>query len=37
MWVFTVIRHNQPLLTKFGRILRYYTDDVNRAAKLPAY
>ena len=32
-----IIHHNQLLLTKFGRILRYWTDDVNLAAKLPYY
>ena len=29
-----VIHHNQLLLTKFGRILSYWTDDVKSAAKL---
>ena len=32
-----IIHHNQLLLTKFGRILRYLTDDVNRAGKLRDY
>lgn len=32
-----IIHYKQLLLTKFGRILRYSTDDVNRAAKLPHY
>lgn len=29
-----IIHHNQLLSTKFGRILRYWTDDVKSAAKL---
>ena len=29
-----IIHHNQLLLTKFGRILPYWTDDVKSAAKL---
>ena len=32
-----IIHHNQLLLTKFGLILRYWTDDVNLAAKLTEY
>jgi len=30
-----IIHHNQLLLTKFERILPYWTDDVKSAAKLP--
>ena len=30
----SIIHHNQLLLTKFGRILPYWTDDVKSAAKL---
>ena len=33
----SIIHHNQPLSTKFRRILRYWTDDVNRATKLTDY
>ena len=29
--------HNQLLLTKFGRILQYWTDDVKNAAMLQIY
>ena len=29
-----IIHHNEPLFTKFGRILPYWTDDVKSAAKL---
>ena len=29
-----IIHHNQLLLTKFGRILPYSTDDVKKGAKL---
>ena len=32
-----IIHHNKLLTTKFGRILRYVKNDVNRAAKLPDY
>ena len=32
-----IIHHNQLLSTKFARILRYWTDDVNRAEKLTDY
>ena len=32
-----IIHHNQLLLTKFGRILWFWTNDINHAAKLPDY
>lgn len=32
-----IIHYKQLLLTKFGRILRYSTDDVNHSAKLTHY
>ena len=31
------MHHNQLLLTEFGKNLRYWTDHVNRAAKLQDY
>ena len=37
LFIQNMIHHNQLLSTKFGGILRYVKNDVNRAAKMPDY
>ena len=37
LFIQNMIHHNQLLSTKFGAILRYVKNDVNRAAKMPDY